>query len=112
MPGFPGAPMRLPADAFIELEPVTTARGRKLRRFKLKVTGWEYTEVDPDEGLFKVEVIERKPLPMPETGFWARREAEKAEEDNVLFRALDALNPRTRRFSWGSSRGRSCAARG
>lgn len=93
MPRFPGAPLRLPADAFIELEPVTTPRGRTLRRFKLKVTGCEYTEVDPDEGLFKVEVLERKPLPMPETGFWARREAEKAEEDDLVFRALDNLAP-------------------
>lgn len=88
---FPGAPMRLPADAFIELEPVTTARGRKLRRFKIKATGWEYTEVDPDEDLFKVEVLERKPLPMPEAGYWAKREEQNAEEDAAVYRALDAL---------------------
>lgn len=91
MPRFPGAPMRLPADAFIELEPVITARGRKLRRFKLKATGWEYTEVDPDECTFKIEVLERKPLPMPESGFWAKRAGQEAEENAAIFRALDLL---------------------
>lgn len=83
--------MRLPKDAFIELDPVITDRGRKLRRFKIKAlepNGPVYTEVDPDEGMFKVQVLERKPLPLPEFGYWAKREEQKAEEDAAVYRAL------------------------
>ncbi len=73
--GYPGYahPIRLPAEAFEELEPIRReADGRSLRRMRLKALGPNgpiLTE-DPMDQLFDIAEIEVQPMPIPSGGIF------------------------------------------
>lgn len=83
-PGFAG-PIRLPADAFEELEPLKReSDGRLLRRMRLKALGPDgpiLTE-DPMDQLFVMGPIEVQPMPMPKASiFYMDFDYKKLGED-------------------------------
>jgi hypothetical protein len=63
--------MRLPADAFVEIEPVKrVSDGRLLKRFYLKGNPELVFTEDPMDQLFEAKLIEVKPMDMPTGGIF------------------------------------------
>ena len=63
---FPFGPIRIPVEAFGELESIVRADGRKLRRYYLKALGpgLVFTE-DPMDQTFDVGEVTKEPLKAP-----------------------------------------------
>jgi hypothetical protein len=62
--GFPGL-IRMPSEAFEEVEPIVGADGKVLRRFRLK--GTDLIGEEAPSQTFKCEVTEIKPMDVPDS---------------------------------------------
>ena len=85
----PLGPLGLPADAFVEIEPIEE-NGQRLRRFKVKALGDAIlTEVRSE--LIEIGEVEVKPMTVPSALAFYASAKKRAEEDEAVFKTLDEI---------------------